>query len=135
MKRSVLALALLLVAGACSEDSASDPERSCELDFQIGDLDDPFDVPSDVAGDIVRQGRALLNEALEVVPDEIRDAAEVAADAFRSYLDLAEEAEFDSEQVDEEAFRALADDEANTAAFDVMEEWRDANCSEPGIPI
>ncbi len=135
MKRSVLALALLLVAVACAEDPAADPERFCELDFQIGDLDDPFDVSSDEAGDIVRQGRAFLSEALKVVPDEILEAAEVAADAFRSYLDLAEEAEFDPEQLDEEAFRALADDAANTAAFDVMEEWRDANCSEPGIPI
>ncbi len=32
---------------------------------------------------------------------------------------------------------ACAEDDAevNTAAFEVMEEWRDANCSEPGIPI
>ena len=131
MKR--LALILLLVVVACGDDAAADPERFCELDFQIGDLDDPFDVPSDEARDIVREGRAFLDEALKVVPDEIRDAAEVAANSFGSFLDLAEAAEFNSEQVEEEAFQALLDDEASTAAFELLDEWTDANCSESSI--
>jgi hypothetical protein len=134
VKRFVLGLALLLVVVAYGEDSVVDPGRFCELDFEIGDLEDPFDVPAVEAGDIVRRGRGLLDEALEVVPDEIRAAAEAAADAFRSYLDLAEAAEFDPARIEEEAFRALVTDEV-TAAFEVLEQWRDANCSEPSIRI
>ena len=134
MKRSVLGLALLLVVVACGEDFATDPERFCELDFRIGDLEDPFEVPSDEARDIVRQGREFLDQALKVVPSEIRCAAEVAADAFRSYLGLAEAAEFDPDQVEDGALRALVTAEA-TDAFDVLEEWRDANCSEPSIRV
>ena len=134
MKRLVLGLALLLVVVACGEDFAADPERFCELDFKIGDLEDPFEVLSDEARDIVRQGREFLDEALEVVPGEIRGAAEAAADAFRSYLGFAEAAEFDPDQVEDGALRALVTAEA-TDAFDVLEEWRGANCSEPSIRV
>lgn len=120
-------VALLLVVAACGDDAA-DPERFCEINDELEQLDDPFEVDPDEARDVVRQGRLLLNEAVKVAPDELRDSVEVAADSFGVFLDLAESADFDASQLDEADFEVAFSAEV-IAAAQALEEWLDANCS------
>ncbi len=120
-------VALLLVVAACGDDAA-DPERFCEINDELEQLGDPFEVDPDEARDVVRQGRLLLDEAVKVAPDELRDSVEVAADSFGVFLDLAESANFDASQLEDADFEAAFSDEA-IAAAQALEEWLDANCS------
>ena len=122
----VMGVVLLLAVAACGDDDAADPERLCEINDEIEQLD-PFEVPPDEARAMVREGRVLLDEAVEVAPDEIRPSVEIAAASFRLFLDLAEAADFDLEQVDLAEVEAAFSDEA-IAAGDALEEWIDANC-------
>lgn len=122
-----LGVVLLFVVAACGDDDAADPQRLCEINDEIEQLD-LFGVALDSVRDVVREGRLLMDEAVKVAPDEIRDSVELAADSFRLFLDLVEAAEFDPGQINEEDLAAAFSDEA-LAAGEALEEWVDANCS------
>ncbi|MEE9298513.1 MAG: hypothetical protein V3V29_05705 [Acidimicrobiia bacterium] len=123
----VVGVVLLLAVAACGDDDAADPERFCEINTEIEEFD-PFNGPPDEAREAAREVRSLIDEAVEVVPDEIRPSVEVAADSFRSFLDLFEAADFDVSQLDEADLEEAFSDEVE-AATDAMDEWIDANCT------
>jgi len=77
---------------------------------------------------MVREGRALLDEAVRAAPDEIRDVVDLAAESFRLFLDFAEAADFDPERVSLEDVEAAFSPES-IAAGDAIDEWAEANCS------
>ncbi|MEE8497640.1 MAG: hypothetical protein V3S62_03815 [Acidimicrobiia bacterium] len=124
----VVGMALLLVTAACGDDAAADPDRFCEINADLNALDDPFDSSPDAARAIVREGRALLDEAVRVTPDEIRDTVDLAAESFRLFLDFAEAADFDPERVSLEDVEAAFSAES-IAAGEAIDEWAEANCS------
>ena len=121
----VLLGALALVAAACGDSDASDPERFCEIDARLSELD-PSEAPEDQRAAIAEEMRDLLKEAPRVAPDVIREPVEDAAATNEEILDLLEQADFDFEQVDDAVF-AQAIDEFDTA-FEPIGLWIDANC-------
>ena len=127
----VLGIVLLLTAAACGDDAA-DPERLCEINIEIEQQDDFFELPSDEARVAVGEARNLIDEIVQVAPDDIRSSVETLAGSFTPILDLFEEADFDSAQLDDAEIEALFDaaftDEME-AAGDMLDEWVDANCS------
>ncbi len=117
----VLLGALALVAAACGDSDASDPERFCEIEARLSELD-PSEAPEDQQAANAEEMRDLLEEALRVAPDVIREPVEDAVAAVEEILDLLEQADFDFEQVDDAVF-----DEFETA-FEPIGLWIDANC-------
>ncbi len=89
-----------------------------------------FDLAPDNARVVVREARLLLDEAVKVAPDEIRDSAEIVADALTLLFDLLEEADFDMALVDPaEMDAALGRVESGNDLVDAVYEWIEANCS------
>ena len=126
--------ALLLLVAACGDDdeaAAADPERFCEVTARLEELD-VFAVPPDEARKVVEEVRGLLDEALEVAPDEIRPSTKIVVDALIPALDVFAAADFDQAQIDPElgaaAFEAFLEDEV-VAASDAGDDWFAANCS------
>ncbi len=131
MRVVVMGVVVLLAVAACGDDAA-DPERFCEINAELDQIDDPFELPPDEAREIVRRGRDLLDELVEVAPAEIRPSVEIQVDSFAPFFDLFEAADFDAAQMDEAEIEAVfetAFSGESGAAFDAIEEWVDANCS------
>ncbi len=129
----VMGIVLLLVVAACGDDDA-DPERFCEISDEFVamsvDIRRVFDLAPDNARDVVREARLLLDEAVKVAPDEIRDSAEIVADALTLLFDLLEEADFDMALVDPaEMDAALGRVESGNDLVDATYEWIEAACS------
>ena len=127
----VLGMALLLTA--CGDDAA-DSERICEISGEFAamsvDIRRVFDLAPDNARDVVREARILLDEAVKVAPDEIRNSAEIVADALTLLFDLLEEADFDVALVDPaEMDVALGVLDSGNGLVDALYEWIEANCS------
>ncbi len=131
-KRTVaLGMVLLVFVAACGDDAA-DPERFCEIDAEIDQLDDPFELPPDEAREFLRLARGLFDESVEVAPDEIRSSVEIQVDSFAPFFELFEAVDFDAAQIAEAEVEAIFEtvfSGDNEAAFDAVEEWVDANCS------
>lgn len=131
-----MAVVALLVAAAtaCGDDdgSSANPERFCEINAELEQQGDPFELPPDEAREAAREFQDLIDEAVTVAPDEIRSSVEVVADSFTPVLDLLEAADFDVAQVDEAELEALFDaafsDEGDDAGA-AMDEWIAASCS------
>ncbi len=121
-----------MMTAACGDDAGADPERFCEIDAEMDQLGDPFELPPDEARDMVQTGRDLLDESIKVAPDEIRSSVEIEVESFDPFFDLFEAADFDVTQIDEAEIEAMFEtvfSGENEAAFDVVEAWVDANCS------
>lgn len=132
MRRVTIFIVVGLLAGACSDDDAADPERFCAIQVEFDQLGDPFELPPDEARELVREAEILIDESVEVAPDEIRASAEIVADSFTRIVDVLEAADFDAPQIDQAdldaAFEAAFSGEAGVAS-DAVDEWVDANCS------
>jgi hypothetical protein len=132
-RRVATAVVLLLAAAACGDDdSAANPERFCEINAEIEQQDDPFELPPDEASATLREFQNLIDEAVNVSPDEIRSSVEAVADSFQPFLDFFEARDFDLADVDQAEVDALfeaafseEDDDAGVA----MDEWIASNCS------
>jgi len=127
----VLGMVLLLVA--CGDDAA-DREQICGINDEFAamsvDIRRVFDLAPDNARDVVREARLLLDEAVKVAPDEIRDSAEIVADALTLLFDLLEEADFDVALVDPaEMDVAFGVVDSGNDLVDALYEWIEANCS------
>lgn len=128
------ALAFALAFAACGDDDAAgaDPERFCAINDEIEALGDPFEQPPDEASATIRGFKALVDEAVDVAPDEIRPSVEAVADSFQPFLDFFEARDFDVADVDEAEVDALFAQALSSEAEDpgaAMDEWIAANCS------
>ncbi len=128
----VVVLGMVLLLAACGDDAA-DPKRICEISDEFAamttDIRRVFDLAPDNARDVVREARLLLDEAVKVAPDEIRDSAEIVADALTLLFDLLEEADFDVALVDPaEMDVALDVVDSGNDLVDALYEWIEANC-------
>ena len=122
---------VLLLAAACGDDdgSGANPERFCEIDAEIEQLENPLGLPPDEAREAVREGRRLLDELVKVAPDEIRLSAESFADSFTPVIDLFVATGFDVTQVDEAELDAAFEAAFSGESADAVGEWTDSNCS------
>ncbi len=129
----VVVLGMVLLLTACGDDAA-DSDRICEISDEFAamsvDIRRVFDLAPDNAREVVREARLLLDEAVEVAPDEIGDSAEIVADALTLLFDLLEEADFDVALVDPAEMDAVFGvlDSGNDLV-DALYEWFEANCS------
>ncbi len=118
---------MLLTLAACGGDTA-DSERLCEIDTELHELGDPFDLPPDQARAAVDEGTALLAEMVKVAPKEIRRSAKVYMDSILLVVDVFEAADYDMSQITEDEIEAFFSGE-NEVAFEAIADWIDANCS------
>ena len=126
----VVVLGMVLLLAACGDDAADPEERFCEIAEKFDQLGALFELAPNEARDVVREWRLLLDEAVRVAPDEIRDSAEIVADAFTLLFDLLEEVDFDMALVDPaEMDAALGRVSSGNDHADAAYEWIDANCS------
>jgi hypothetical protein len=128
----VLGLVLLTMTAACGDADAADPERFCEIDAEMDQLGDPFELPADETREVAQTARSLVDESVKVAPDEIRSSVEIQADSFEPFFELFEVADFDLAQIDEGEIDAMFEtmfSGENDAAFEAIDEWIDANCS------
>jgi len=128
-----VALGMVLLLTACGDDAA-DSERICEISDEFAamstDIRRVFDLAPDNARDVVREARLLLDEAVNVAPDEIRDSAEIIADALTLLFDILDEADFDVALVDPAEMDAVLDVvDSGHDLVDALYEWIEANCS------
>ncbi|MEE8498428.1 MAG: hypothetical protein V3S62_07830 [Acidimicrobiia bacterium] len=126
-----LGMVLLLVVAACGDDAA-DAERFCELNAEIEQADDFFELSPDEARVAVGEARGTIDEMVKVAPEEIAPSIELLAAYFVPILDLFEAADFDSTRLDDgeidAAFDAAFTDETD-AASDTLDAWVDTNCT------
>ena len=129
-----MAVVLSLAAAACGDDdgSSANPERFCEINAEIEQQGDPFDLPPDEASAALREFQSLIDEAVSVAPDEIRSSVEAVADSFQPFVDFFEARDFDVVDVDQSEVDALFDaafSEEDDDPGAAMDEWIAANCS------
>ena len=126
-----LAIVMLLVVAACGDDAA-DAERFCELNAEIEQAGDFFELPPDEARVAVGETRDTIEEMLKVAPEEVSPSIELLAAYFIPILDLFEAADFDSTQLDDgeidAAFDAAFTDETD-AIVDALDAWIETNCT------
>jgi hypothetical protein len=124
-------MVLLLVVAACGDDAA-DAERFCELNVEIEQVGDFFELPPDEARAALGKARDIIDEMVKVVPEEIAPSIDLMAAYFVPILDLFEAADFDTTSVSEAeidaAFEAAFTDETD-AASDALDAWVDTNCT------
>ena len=129
-----MAVVLSLAAAACGDDdgSSANPERFCEINAEIEQQGDPFDLPPDEASAALREFQSLIDEAVSVAPDEIRSSVEAVADSFQPFVDFFEARDFDVVDVDQSEVDALFDaafSEEDDDPGAAMDEWIATNCS------
>jgi len=126
-----LGMVLLLVVAACGDDAAG-AERFCELNAEIEQVGDFFELPPDEARVAAGEARDIIEEMVKVAPEEISPSIDLMAAYFVPILDLFEAADFDNTRVNEAeidaAFDAAFTDETD-AASDALDAWVDTNCS------
>ena len=126
-----LGVVLLLVVAACGDDAA-DADRFCELNAEIEQADDFFELPPDEARVAVGEARDAIEEMVKVAPEEVGPSIELLATSFVPILDLFEAADFDSTRLDDgeidAAFDAALTDETD-AASDALDAWIETNCT------
>ena len=125
-----IGVVLSLAVAACGGDGA-DPERFCEVNAELEDANDPVNLPPDEARAAMPAHRDLLEEAKSTAPDELRPSVVILVDALTLIYDALEEADFDGEQMNEDAIPDEFFDESSDfgTAADTLQTWLDANCS------
>ena len=125
---------------AASDDTASDDESSDD-DSSGGDSDSEWcqlarDVQAqdDLFGDVdftdpeamrsaFEEATDVLEDAADAAPEEIQDDVNTSLDAFREYIDVLEEADYDFTQIDTAAFDEIgAEAEEAGARIDAYNE-------------
>ena len=135
-----IGVVVLLAVAACGDDDAADPERFCEIEAELWQLDDEFfgnnlmnagGASPDEARETVGEARNLIDEMATVAPDEIRPSVDMAVDLATQVFDLIEEADFYALQVDQTELATVLETAAAEviAAGDDLGEWIDDNCS------
>ena len=76
------------------DDVAADPERFCEIDTELDELDplNPNLAPDEIRL-VILDSRTLLDDLRDVAPDEIRSSVNLAVDAAALMFDALEAAE------------------------------------------
>jgi len=127
MRFVALMIALVMVVAACGDsEGGADPDRFCELLAELG-AQNTSGMTADEALPVIQEGRDKYVEGLEVVPDEIRDDAEVFANFVIEITDVLIAAGGDESQVDIVALEAISDDGVDAAA-QAVGAWRADNC-------
>lgn len=137
----VVWVTVLLTMAACSGDDAGDAGddagdagRFCEITIEVEQLASPFDLPPNQAREAVRKSRELLEEGIEVAPDEIRASVEVIFGSLTPFFEVLEAADFDSDQIDPAEMDAIflgafPSEAAQETAGNAIANWIAANCS------
>lgn len=131
LRRLIFAVVVVAIVGAACGDSAAgaDPERFCALDVELDQYFGAFETSPSDARAAARQVRDLLDESVEVAPDDIRPSVESARVSYFRFLDVLELVDFDVAQADQVELGAIFEDETWQAAGHTIEAWLMANCS------
>jgi len=108
-------------------------ERFCEIVAVFNQSENPFELPQDQARIAIPNKQALMMEAAQVAPDEIRTEVEALVESFQPIFDLFAAADFEASQINDADFEALADaaySGENSTAGRIMDDWVSINCDE-----
>jgi hypothetical protein len=127
--------ALFVAAAACGgddvDDVAADPERFCEIETELDELDplNPNLTPDEIRL-VIPDARTLVDEERDVAPNEIRSSVKTLVDVAVVVFDAIEAADFDRSEVGPDEFPADFFDEAGAfaTASETVEVWIEGNC-------
>lgn len=123
-------MAATVLAAACgADDAAADPARFCEINRELLQLDDITTASPTDARDLATRTRALLAEAEDTSPTDIRSEVRATADSYRDLLDFYTDADFDVPLADFEAALDAGEIGADPPEASDVITWIDNNCS------